>query len=112
MQKEIKEKPRSAIVAAVQLSNVSDVEFEASLADLRDLAKTLGYVIAFDEPEAVRANPKVQEAYLGSVAYGLSATFYGEITLDKGRVKELNFDTYPILRLPQMPKVDTVIVPT
>ena len=26
-----------------------------------------GEVIAFDEPEAVRANPKVQEAYLGSV---------------------------------------------
>ncbi len=45
MQKEIKEKPRSAIVAAVQLSNVSDVEFEASLAELRDLAKTLGYQI-------------------------------------------------------------------
>jgi GTP-binding protein HflX len=45
MQKEVKEKPRSAIVAAVQLSNVSDVEFEASLAELRDLAKTLGYVI-------------------------------------------------------------------
>jgi GTP-binding protein HflX len=29
----------------VQLSNVSDIEFEASLAELRDLAKTLGYVI-------------------------------------------------------------------
>ncbi len=26
-----------------------------------------GEVIAFDEPEAVRANPRVQEAYLGSV---------------------------------------------
>ena len=26
-----------------------------------------GEVIAFDEPDAVRANPKVQEAYLGSV---------------------------------------------
>jgi branched-chain amino acid transport system ATP-binding protein len=26
-----------------------------------------GEVIAFDVPEAVRANPKVQEAYLGSV---------------------------------------------
>jgi branched-chain amino acid transport system ATP-binding protein len=25
-----------------------------------------GEVIAFDKPEAVRANPKVQEAYLGS----------------------------------------------
>jgi branched-chain amino acid transport system ATP-binding protein len=26
-----------------------------------------GEVIAFDTPEAVRANPRVQEAYLGSV---------------------------------------------
>jgi GTPase len=45
MQKEIKEKPKYAVVAAVQLPNVSDVEFEASLAELRDLAKTLGYTI-------------------------------------------------------------------
>ena len=45
MQKEVKEKPKYAIVAAVQLPNVSDIEFEASLAELRDLAKTLGYVI-------------------------------------------------------------------
>ncbi len=45
MQKGVKEKPKYAIVAAVQLPNVSDVEFEASLAELRDLAKTLGYTI-------------------------------------------------------------------
>ncbi|MDP1613230.1 MAG: GTPase HflX [Sulfuritalea sp.] len=45
MQKEIKEKPRYAVVAAVQLPNVNDVEFESSLAELRDLAKTLGYII-------------------------------------------------------------------
>ncbi|CAB1368643.1 GTPase HflX [Denitratisoma oestradiolicum] len=43
MRKEVKEKPKYAVVAAVQLPNVSDVEFEASLAELRDLAKTLGY---------------------------------------------------------------------
>src|SRR2546428_5256703 len=36
------EKPR-AIVAAVQLSSVSDEEFEASLTELRQLAKTLGF---------------------------------------------------------------------
>ena len=40
MQTEADEKPRYAVVAAVQLPNVSDVEFEASLAELRDLAKT------------------------------------------------------------------------
>lgn len=45
MRTEAKEKPRHAIVAAVQLPNVSDVEFEASLAELRDLAKTLGFMI-------------------------------------------------------------------
>ena len=45
MQKEVKEKPKYAVVAAVQLPNVNDVEFEASLAELRDLAKTLGFQI-------------------------------------------------------------------
>jgi GTP-binding protein HflX len=39
------EKPRHAVVAAVQTPNISDVEFEASLAELRDLAKTLGYKV-------------------------------------------------------------------
>src|SRR6185369_4786548 len=48
----------------------------------------------------------------GSVAYGLSAAFYGEITVQNGRVAELNFDRYPILRLAEMPKVETVIVPS
>ena len=47
----------------------------------------------------------------GSVAYGLS-TFLSEISVDKGRVAELNFHSYPLLRVSQMPKVETVIVPT
>lgn len=42
---EIKEKPKFAIAAAVQLPNVSDVEFESSLTELRELAKTLGYTV-------------------------------------------------------------------
>ena len=48
----------------------------------------------------------------GSVAYGLSATLYGECTVDRGRMVELNFNTYPVLRIAEMPKVETVIVPT
>ncbi|HEX8666072.1 MAG TPA: molybdopterin cofactor-binding domain-containing protein [Beijerinckiaceae bacterium] len=46
----------------------------------------------------------------GSVAYGLSATFYGECAVDKGRMTNLNFDTYEILKIAEMPKVETVIV--
>ncbi|MCD6707968.1 MAG: GTPase HflX [Thiobacillus sp.] len=45
MQREAKENPQYAVVAAVQLPGVSDVEFEASLAELRELAKTLGFTV-------------------------------------------------------------------
>jgi GTP-binding protein HflX len=45
MRSEAQEEPKYAVVAAVQLSSVSDVEFEASLAELRDLAKTLGFEV-------------------------------------------------------------------
>jgi isoquinoline 1-oxidoreductase beta subunit len=48
----------------------------------------------------------------GSVAYGLSAAFYGECPVENGRMVSKNFDTYQILRLAEMPKVETVIVPT
>ena len=45
MQKEVKEKPNYAIVAAVQIPSVTDIEFEASLNELRELAKTLGFTV-------------------------------------------------------------------
>jgi isoquinoline 1-oxidoreductase subunit beta len=48
----------------------------------------------------------------GSVAFGLSAAFYGECPVERGRMTDLNFDRYRILRLAEMPKVETVIVPT
>jgi isoquinoline 1-oxidoreductase beta subunit len=68
-------------------------------------------VLALDCGHAV--NPEQIAAQVeGSVAYGLSALFYGENTVDKGRMVEQNFHTYNILRLAEMPKVETVIVPT
>ena len=48
----------------------------------------------------------------GSVAFGLTALMYGECTIDKGRIAEQNFNSYEIMRLAEMPKVETVIVPT
>ena len=45
MRSKIKESYKSAVVAAVQLPAVSDVEFEASLTELRELAKTLGFKV-------------------------------------------------------------------
>jgi isoquinoline 1-oxidoreductase beta subunit len=48
----------------------------------------------------------------GSVAFGLSATLYGECPVENGRMASRNFDSYGILKLAQMPKIETVIVPT
>jgi isoquinoline 1-oxidoreductase subunit beta len=68
-------------------------------------------VLALDCGHAV--NPDQIAAQVeGSVAYGLSAAFYGECTVQNGRMTELNFDRYQLLRLAEMPKVETVIVPS
>jgi isoquinoline 1-oxidoreductase subunit beta len=75
------------------------------------LVKVHRMVLALNCGHAV--NPAQIAAQVeGSVAYGLSATFFGEISIEKGRVKETNFDTYPVLKMAGMPKVETVIVPT
>jgi len=58
-------------------------------------------------------NPGQIEAQVqGSVAYGLTATLYGEMPVDKGRMTSLNFDSYEIMRLAEMPKVEVALVPT
>ena len=68
-------------------------------------------VLALDCGHAV--NPDQIAAQVeGSVAYGLSAAFYGDCTVANGRMTELNFDRYQILRLAEMPRVETVIVPS
>jgi isoquinoline 1-oxidoreductase beta subunit len=41
------------------------------------------------------------------VVYGLTALLYGQISIEKGRVAEGNFDTYQMLRLNAMPEVET-----
>jgi isoquinoline 1-oxidoreductase beta subunit len=47
----------------------------------------------------------------GSFVYGLSAMLYGEVTVRGGRVEQRNFDTYQVMRIDEMPKVETVIMP-
>jgi len=88
----------SAAVAEVSVGNDGRIKVHRMV-----LALNCGHAV---NPDQIAAQVE------GSVAYGLSATFYGELTVDKGRIVENNFHTYPILRLAEMPKVETVIVPT
>jgi CO/xanthine dehydrogenase Mo-binding subunit len=56
-------------------------------------------------------HPGVVEAQLsGSVIAGLTAALYGEITIEKGRVKQGNFNDYRLLRMRETPEISVHIV--
>jgi isoquinoline 1-oxidoreductase beta subunit len=88
----------SAAVAEVSVSDQGKLKVHRMV-----LALNCGHAV---NPDQIAAQVE------GSVAYGLSATLYGECTVDKGRIVEQNFNTYEIMRLAEMPKVETVIVPS
>lgn len=46
----------------------------------------------------------------GGIGFGLSAALTGAMTLKDGVVQETNFDTYPVLRMNEMPAVETHII--
>ncbi|MBP7529751.1 MAG: xanthine dehydrogenase family protein molybdopterin-binding subunit, partial [Syntrophorhabdaceae bacterium] len=56
-------------------------------------------------------NPSTIEAQMeGSIVFGLSAALHEVITLEDGRVRQSNFDTYPVLRMDEMPLIEVYIV--
>ncbi|CAN7159525.1 molybdopterin cofactor-binding domain-containing protein [Bosea sp. LjRoot237] len=58
-------------------------------------------------------NPaQIERQVEGSFVYGLSAALYGECTVKDGRMVEENFDSYQVMRMEDMPAVETVIVPS
>jgi len=66
-------------------------------------------VVAADVGQMI--NPDTVEAQIqSSIVFGLSAALGDQVTLVKGRVQQRNFDSYPVLRMYQMPKVDVILV--
>lgn len=58
-------------------------------------------------------NPDNIRAQLeGATVWALSAAMWGEINIERGRVREANFHDYRVLRLAEMPKVEVVLAPT
>jgi isoquinoline 1-oxidoreductase beta subunit len=54
----------------------------------------------------------IERQVAGSFVYGLSAALYGLITVKDGAVEQVNFDTYNVLRMDEMPEVEAAIVPS
>jgi len=78
----------------------------------RDGALKIHRIVAATDPGHA-VNPQQIEAQVeGSFAYGLSAALYGECTVKDGRIEQANFDTYRILRIDEMPRVETIVMPS
>jgi isoquinoline 1-oxidoreductase subunit beta len=68
-------------------------------------------VSALDPGQVV--NPlSVEMQTQGAIVFALTAALRGEITIQDGGVRQSNFDDYEILRMADVPKVETVLVPS
>ena len=69
------------------------------------------FVCAVDCGTAV--NPDIVRAQMeGGIGFGLSAILHSAVTLTQGVVDQGNFDSYAILRIDEMPKIEVHIVPS
>ena len=98
MSREIEGQPKCAVVASVQLPGASDKEFEASLSELSELAKTLGYQIIRTFTQ--KRSSFDTKAYLGAGKRGEISNFINNES-DKSEVTAIN---------PNNPEIDVVLI--
>jgi isoquinoline 1-oxidoreductase subunit beta len=69
-------------------------------------------IVAATNPGHAVNPAQIERQVAGSFVFGLSAALYGECTVNGGAIEQTNFDSYNVMRIDEMPKVDVVIVPT
>jgi isoquinoline 1-oxidoreductase beta subunit len=88
----------AAMVAEVSVSAKGELKVHRIV-----VAIDSGYVV---NPDTCRAQAE------SNVVFGLSAVLYQENNVKNGRIVESNFHDFPLLTMAEMPKVETVLVPT
>jgi len=59
----------------------------------------------------IAVNPDIIVAQLqGGLIFGLTAALFGEITIERGRVRQSNFNDYRMLRIDEVPKIDIHVI--
>jgi isoquinoline 1-oxidoreductase beta subunit len=69
-------------------------------------------IVAATDPGYAVNPAQIERQVAGSFVYGLTALFLGECTVKDGRIEQQNFDSYDMMRMAQMPKVETIIMPS
>jgi isoquinoline 1-oxidoreductase beta subunit len=59
----------------------------------------------------IAVNPDIIVAQLqGGLIFGLTAALWGEITIERGRVRQSNFNDYRMLRIDEVPRIDVHVI--
>jgi isoquinoline 1-oxidoreductase subunit beta len=69
-------------------------------------------IVAATDPGYAVNPAQIERQVAGSFVYGLSALFMQECTVKDGRIEQENFHQYNSMRIAQMPKVESIIMPT
>ncbi len=69
-------------------------------------------IVAATDPGYAVNPAQIERQVMGSFVYGLSALLYGECTVKNGAVEQTNFDTYNVMRMDEMPKVEVIVMPS
>ena len=69
-------------------------------------------IVAATDPGYAVNPAQIERQIAGSFVYGLSALFFQECTVKDGRIEQSNFHNYNSMRIAQMPKVESIIMPS
>ena len=69
-------------------------------------------IVAATNPGHAVNPAQIDRQVCGSFVYGLSALFYGECTVKDGRIEQTNFHEINSMRIAEMPKVESIIMPS
>jgi isoquinoline 1-oxidoreductase beta subunit len=69
-------------------------------------------IIAATDPGYAVNPAQIERQVAGSFVYGLTGLFYGGCTVKDGYIEQTNFDTYNSMRMNEMPKVESIIMPS
>jgi isoquinoline 1-oxidoreductase subunit beta len=69
-------------------------------------------IVAATDPGYAVNPAQIERQIAGSFVYGLTGLFYGGCTVKDGRIEQTNFDTYNSMRINEMPKVESIVMPS
>ena len=69
-------------------------------------------IVAATDPGYAVNPAQIERQIAGSFVYGLSGLFYGGNTVKDGRIEQANFDTFNSMRIAEMPKVESIVMPS